>query len=232
MLLATLLSLSLYSTLTSALAAPLRLPPRPPPQYQLRDAIAPPQTPTIRSVSFSGNGCPSGGGGEPSVVVTDASFERFSFQMPSYEAFSREPQRRSVFCQVHLSAEGLAPGWQVALRDVWLRGHLAMDRGVTLGNYVTMFFSADAASTVTTYTTVVAQNGTRLDRDITLHSRIPTASLVWSPCRASGGSGILNVNDRVSFTTSANATSTAQGYFGKPDNGTVTEKLGWVWRRC
>lgn len=63
---------------------------------------------------------------------------------------------------------------------------------------------------------------------------IPRENIVWSKCTgANGVVGLLNVNFRAALTSSSPSTGkNAHGYFGGGRNSTVTEKWGWVWRRC
>lgn len=55
---------------------------------------------------------------------------------------------RTANCQAHVSLADGAPGWQVGLRDLWSRGHVELEPGVTLKQYVTVFYSQDAGNTV------------------------------------------------------------------------------------
>ena len=63
---------------------------------------------------------------------------------------------------------------------------------------------------------------------------IPDDSVVWSRCAGNdnGNIGLLNVNFRAALTAPGGGKKDAHGYFGGGRNSTVSEKWGWVWRRC
>ncbi|TRX98092.1 hypothetical protein FHL15_000737 [Xylaria flabelliformis] len=121
--------------------------PRIPPRLSASSTFTPP---SIISTSFSGNGCPQG--------TTDASvdlWEKPSFKLPSFKVKagpSSVVTERTVNCQAHVNFRGSATGWQFALKEHWSRGYLELDgAGVTLTQYLTVYFSQDAANTVSTY---------------------------------------------------------------------------------
>ena len=85
---------------------------------------------------------------------------------------------------------------------------------------------------VSTAQTVESAPDRPLKRDVELHAVIPDERVVWSRCAGPDGAfGLLNVNFRAALTASAGAAD-AHGYFGGGRNSTVTERWGWVWRRC
>ncbi|KAI1377021.1 hypothetical protein F4677DRAFT_417078 [Hypoxylon crocopeplum] len=194
---------------------------------RLPDASEAPFTPpTIQSVSFSGNGCPQNGGKK----WISGGWQHFAFTLPDFAASYGGSKPKSVNCQAHMNLAGGEPGWQVALKDTWTKGHLELDPDVKLTQFITTYYSQDAANTISTVQTVTTPSNSSIVQDITIHSSIPKESVVWSPCAGSSGVvGILNVNFRVAF-TSTNGASYA--YFGGGKNSSVSESWGWIWRRC
>ncbi|KAI1774851.1 hypothetical protein F4818DRAFT_53776 [Hypoxylon cercidicola] len=211
---------------------------------------APFSPPVIRSVSFSGNGCPQSGG----TKHVSGGWQHFAFTLPDFAASYGGSKPKSVNCQAHMNLEGGEPGWQVAVKEIWTKGHLELEPDVKLTQYITAYYSQDAANTVrqtsrwihvygmpmavanwaliqvSAVQTVTSPPDSTLSKDVTLHSTIPSESIVWSPCTGSNGNvGILNVNFRIAF-TSANADS--YGFYGGGRNSTVNERWGWTWRRC
>ncbi|KAI8963002.1 hypothetical protein F5Y11DRAFT_321073 [Daldinia sp. FL1419] len=187
---------------------------------------APFTPPTIQSVSFSGNGCPQDGGKKQ----VSGGWQHFTFTLPDFAATYGGSKPKSVNCQAHMSLAGGEPGWQVALKDVWTRGHVELEPDVKLTQYITTYYSQDAANTISTVQTVTSPSNSTLARDMTIHASIPKGSAVWSPCSGSKGNvGILNVNFRIAFTSHSSA---SYGYFGGGKNSTVSERWGWTWRRC
>ncbi|KAI2613825.1 uncharacterized protein GGS25DRAFT_516685 [Hypoxylon fragiforme] len=191
---------------------------------------APPSPPPrIISVSYSGSGCPSS---SPSVDRTGG-FEDTSLRLNAFEARAPgAPETASANCQAHLSIAGAAaPGWQVGVRDVYVRGHLVLDPGAAVDYYVTSFWSEDAGVTSTIRGTLENPNPTRLDQDITAHSTVADNAVAFSPCTTSGGDGgvgLLNVNFRVAL----QADGAKYAYFGKDPDTTASESWSYVWRRC
>ncbi|KAJ8121216.1 hypothetical protein O1611_g10158 [Lasiodiplodia mahajangana] len=188
-----------------------------------RDTFTPP---AIASTSFSGNGCPQGST-DPSTVGL---WENFSFNLPSFKVKtgpSSAVTDKSVNCQAHLNFGASPTGWQFALKDHWSNGHFEFDgAGVTLTQFVTVYFSQDAANTATTAQSIPTTDNAAVSKDLNLHTTIPEAALIWSPC---SGSGILNVNFRMAF---SGATRNVTAYYGPSKNSSVSEQWGWAWRRC
>ncbi|KAI0399470.1 hypothetical protein F4802DRAFT_35808 [Xylaria palmicola] len=189
---------------------------------EVRDTFTPP---AVLSASFSGNGCPQG--------TTEASpdlREQFSFNLPSFKVKtgpSSTPAERTVNCQAHLNFGGSTAGWQFALKEHWSKGHVEFDgTGVTLMQYLTVYFSQDAANSATTAQSIPSTDNTTVSKDLSLHTTIPEAALIWSPCN---GGGILNVNFRMAFT---GATRNVTAYYGGSKDSPVSEQWAWTWRQC
>jgi len=104
---------------------------------------SPPSLPQIREISFSGNGCPQGSQPRYSGNFNDLeiTYNNFAVRLPGNEA--------NRACQVHIQAYGGTPGWQFALRDVLVTGHAFLQSGTSLDWMSTVYFSQDAARTVT-----------------------------------------------------------------------------------
>lgn len=230
--------------------------PRVSPVLRIPDNVTPP---SVLSTSFSGSGCPQGTTGTP--TGSSHSWEHFSFDLPSFKAQtgpSSGVAERTVNCQAHVSFEGSPTGWQFALKEHWSRGHFETDgAGVTLTQYITTYFSQDAAATVSGFmsvssvtlsyampcgtisslvvadricqaTTVRSVHSANLtvSKSLNLHTRIPEASLIWSPCTSGS---LLNVNFRMAFT---GRTSNVTAFYGAGKSWPVSEQWGWAWRRC
>ncbi|KAI0852589.1 hypothetical protein F5Y00DRAFT_176138 [Daldinia vernicosa] len=214
-----------------AAAAPAAPAANPQPQLLLltrEDAPSPP--PRIVSVSYSGSGCPSA---SPAVDRTGG-FDDISLRLNSFEARTSTtsggaPADASVNCQAHLSIAGSAAGWQVGVKDVYVKGHLVLDPGAALDYYVTSFWSEDAGKTATIRGSLANSGTGRVSQDVTAHSTVPDDQVVYSPCTSSKGDvGLLNVNFRVAL----QADGAQYGYFGKDPDTTASESWSYVWRRC
>lgn len=112
-------------------------------QLVTREAPSPP--PRIASVSYSGSGCPSAS----PAVDRSGGFDDIALRLNSFEATTAGGVAdASVNCQAHLAIAGSAQGWQVGVKDVYVKGHLVLDPGAELDYYVTSFWSEDADKTV------------------------------------------------------------------------------------
>ncbi|OTB15647.1 hypothetical protein K445DRAFT_301091 [Daldinia sp. EC12] len=211
------------STLLPIFSAAALAAPTTPSQLSTRDAPSPP--PRIVSVSYSGSGCPSSA---PAVDRTGG-FDDISLRLNSFEARTTSVADSSVNCQAHLSIAGSAAGWQVGVKDVFVKGHLVLDPGASLDYYVTSFWSEDAEKTVTIRGSLGNTGSGRVSQDVTAHSTVPDNQVVYSPCTgAKGNVGLLNVNFRVAL----QADGAQYGYFGKDPDTTASESWSYVWRRC
>ncbi|KAI1268824.1 hypothetical protein F5Y18DRAFT_423054 [Xylariaceae sp. FL1019] len=197
----------------------------PSPQVQLQEAFNPP---TIISSSFSGNGCPQTA--QPKLI--SSTWSNFSFRLPAFEVSTDGGvQAKTQNCQAHLNLGGGTPGWAVALRDLWSTGHVTLEgEGVTLTEYLTVYFSQDAGSTATATQSITNTGNSTIPRNLNWHTIMPSEDLIWSPCIGEDGDvGIVNVNFRVALTSSD---ANAYGYYGAGVNSSVQERFGWVWRQC
>ncbi|CAJ2512350.1 Uu.00g053650.m01.CDS01 [Anthostomella pinea] len=175
--------------------------------------------PRVASISYSGNGCPSSA---PEVDKL-GSWSDLAFQMNAFDAQIPGGTTSSTNCEVHVQAIGCSAGWQVGVKDVYVKGHLVLDPGAELDYYVTSFWSEDAGADVTVSGSVPNTGMTRLDEDVTAHTSIPEDQVVWSQCSGTDGAlGLLNVNFRVALL----ADGDQYGYFGKDADTTATESYG------
>ncbi|KAI1207950.1 uncharacterized protein F4807DRAFT_432539 [Annulohypoxylon truncatum] len=202
--------------------------PTPAEQKQLTTRDAPSPPPRIVSVSYSGSGCPSA---SPAVDRTGG-FDDIALRLNSFEARTSTTsavEESAVNCQAHLSIAGAAEGWQVGVKDVFVRGHLVLDPGAGLDYYVTSFWSEDAGRTTTIKGTVANTGAAQLNQDVEARSTVPDGQVVYSPCTGTQGDvGLLNVNFRVAL----QAAGAQYGYFGKDPDTTASESWSYVWRRC
>jgi hypothetical protein len=101
---------------------------------------APPDSPRITRIVFSGSGCPNDSGSVKSDTVTLGDTAGVSF--------SELKGTDTDNCAVHIQSSGGTPGWQVAVSqityegDVNLRGHSELD------TFTQIFWSDNAANTV------------------------------------------------------------------------------------
>ncbi len=179
----------------------------------------------IISVGFSGNGCPQGSVStsiSPDRTVVTFGFDKFQTYIgPTYSATEKTKN-----CQLHLNLK-YPGGFQFAVVDSTYHGFAQLDPGVTGTFYSTYYFSQDASATATTQTSI-AGGGVWADGQVyTKNDKIPTASVIYAPC---GASGILNVNNRIALTSSV---KTATGQV-TDDDATVafTHQLHLSWRTC
>ncbi|KAJ9164837.1 hypothetical protein NKR19_g1080 [Coniochaeta hoffmannii] len=178
----------------------------------LAAADGPASQPTITSVQYSGNGCPddakrTGGFSDPTFT-----YNRFAASLPG--------QNQTVNCEVHVQAAGASSGWQVALSNVNVNGHLVLDEGTSLDYYTTVFYSENAGTTTTAKRTISNTGPGKLDYPVTLHQTIKSPA--WSKCTGGDGSpGILNVNSRSALR------GDGHGYFE-----VFNQNWDFVWRRC
>ncbi len=114
-------------------------------ELALPDSLGVPfSPPTVSSVSFSGNGCPQNGGKK----TVSGGWRHFSFTLPDFAASYGGIKPTSVNCEAHMRLVEGEPGWRVALKDVWIKGHLALDPATKLSQTITTYYSDNAANTV------------------------------------------------------------------------------------
>ena len=196
------------------------------------DVAAPANAPKVTSVTYSGSGCANNAKFSGTFNDPTLTFSTFAASLPG---------NQTVNCQVHIQASGTSPGWQVAVNRNVVKGHLVLAPGTSLTHYTTIYYSQDAARTVSwrlskrhpgiELLTASAQDSftgtiTNSDSDtfndaITLVGKAD-ADRVWSPCTGDTGyTGILNINFRGALSGDGKA------YFEAN-----TEEWDLVWRKC
>ncbi|KAF2646297.1 hypothetical protein P280DRAFT_386932 [Massarina eburnea CBS 473.64] len=180
---------------------------------------------TIIDSAYSGNGCPQGSVStttSPDRTVITYGFDQFQ----TYIGPGSKQSDHSKQCQLHLNLK-YPGGFQYAVVEATYHGWARLDQGVT-GTFLTSyFFSQDAAKTSTTRMTA-SGGGSLVDGQVyTKQDKIETTAVVWSPC---GTTGILNVNNRISLTSS---NSSAYGELSN-DDATVafTQQVHVAWQAC
>ncbi|KAK0624870.1 hypothetical protein B0T17DRAFT_531332 [Bombardia bombarda] len=175
-------------------------------------ALVAAQQPRIASISYSGNGCPrdpkfSGDLNDPTLT-----FNNFAASYPG--------TNQTLNCEAHIQTTG-GSGWQLALKDNYVKSHVVLSPGTCLDFYTTVFYSASAAKTATAKGRLSNKAGaSTIDQTVTLHN---TVSPVWSPCSDSSGSiGILNINFRGALTGDG-----SKAYFEA-----LSENLDFEWKQC
>ncbi|KAK3989886.1 hypothetical protein QBC44DRAFT_350181 [Cladorrhinum sp. PSN332] len=167
----------------------------------------------IGTIQYSGNGCirdPKLSGG-----LTDPTFTYSNF------AATLPGKNQTLNCQVHLEVTGAGSGWQVALGQNSVRGHVVLTPGTRLDYFTTVFFSEAAAKTSTVRGHIKNAEGGTIDQSVTLVNSLGGGK-VWSQCTGSSGStGLLNVNFRGALSGSGKA------YFEA-----LSENWDLEWRRC
>ncbi|KAI0161965.1 hypothetical protein GGR57DRAFT_307682 [Xylariaceae sp. FL1272] len=179
----------------------------------------------IVSVSASGNGCPQG------TVTTDLSPDRslVTFGFDAFQTYigpGTSIADRTKNCQLHLNLK-YPGGFQYSVVESTYHGYAQLEKGVTGTFYSTYYFSQDAAATTTTETSITGGDVWEFGDVYTKQDQVPTASVIWSPC---GASGILNVNNRIALTSS---NSSASGQISD-DDATVafTQQINVAWQAC
>ena len=193
-------------------------------QPDLNDTLDPTKIQII-GVAWSGNGCPQG------TVSTSVSADRtvVTFGFDAFQTYigpGLPVTERSKNCQLHLTL-AYPGGFQFAVVESTYHGYAILEKGVTGTFYSTYYFSEDAASTTTTRTTISGGGVWEQGQVYTKQDQIPTASVIWSPC---GATGNLNINNRIGLTT------TNSSAFGSitDDDATVafTQQMNLQWRPC
>jgi hypothetical protein len=180
---------------------------------------------TILDSAYSGNGCPQGSvstSTSPDKTIITYGFDQFQ----TYIGPGIVASEHSKNCQLHLSLK-YPGGFQYSVVAATYHGFARLDKGVT-GTFLTSyFFSQDASKTSTTRMTATGGGGLELGQVYTKQDTIETTATIWSPC---GTTGLLNMNNRLSLTTT---NTSASGELSN-DDATVafTQQLHVAWRAC
>lgn len=103
---------------------------------------------------------------------------------------------RSKNCQLHLNLQYPA-GFSFAVVDSVYHGFALLDPGVTGNFFSTYYFSADAAKTSTTQTSIRGGGPWAAGQVYTKQDIVPAGDVVRSPC--GGSQATLNVNNRIAL---------------------------------
>jgi hypothetical protein len=179
---------------------------------------------TIGSSTYSGNGCPQGS--VSTILSDDRTVVTFGFD--SFQAFigpKSAQADKSKNCAIHINLN-YPPGFQMSVMQATYHGYVRLDDGVSAQLYTSYFFSQAADKSATSRATLRGAEY-KAGKVYEKKDQIENASVVWSPC---GASGILNVNNRIALTSSRNE---AEGEVST-DDATIkfTQKIAVVWRRC
>ncbi|KAI0874016.1 hypothetical protein GGS24DRAFT_362196 [Hypoxylon argillaceum] len=184
-----------------------------------------PTTIQITSVSASGNGCPQG------TVSTELSPDRqvVTFGFDAFQTYigpGTSVADRTKNCQLHLNLK-YPGGFQFAVVESTYHGYAQLEKGVTGTFYSTYYFSQSPADTTTTQTSISGGGLWEFGDVYTKQDLVPTASVIWSPC---GATGILNVNNRIALV----ATNTSAYGTISDDDATValTQQIHVAWQAC
>jgi len=180
---------------------------------------------SIKSVSFSGNGCPQGS--VSTSISTDKTVVTFGFDsFQTYIGPGTAVADRTKNCQLHLNL-AYPGGFNFAVVDSTYHGYAQLDSGVTGSFLSTYYFSQDAAATTTTKTTITGGGVWAQGQVYTKTDTVPTASVIYAPC---GDNGILNVNNRIALS----ATSTTASGSISDDDATIsfTQQIHLSWMAC
>ncbi|KAH7065869.1 hypothetical protein BKA63DRAFT_454741 [Paraphoma chrysanthemicola] len=171
---------------------------------------APPESPRITKLVFSGSGCPNDSGSVKADTPTLGDSAGISFtQLKGTDTDN---------CAVHIQSTGGTPGWQAAIREITYEGDVNLKGNSGLDTYTQVFWSENAGNTGT-LTGGLTCAGPEIKDYVTVRSS--TADLKWSKCTGdSGNPGILNVNFR----------PVIQGDYGSYDFKHASWKLEW--RKC
>jgi hypothetical protein len=179
----------------------------------------------IISATWSGNGCPQNSVStsiSPDRTVITFGFDKFQTYIGPGVSIAEKTKN----CALHLNLK-YPGGFQFAVVDSTYHGFAQLDKGVTGTFYSTYFFSQDAAATTTTQTSIQGGGIWAEGQVYTKADSVPTGSLIFSPC---GATGILNINNRIALTSSD---SKASGQI-TDDDATVafTQQLNLQWQKC
>ncbi|KAF1847303.1 uncharacterized protein K460DRAFT_352458 [Cucurbitaria berberidis CBS 394.84] len=171
---------------------------------------APPSSPRITSLVFSGSGCPNNSGSVKSDTAYLGDNAAVSFNQLRGESTDN--------CAVHIQSTGGSQGWQVAVKEITYEGNVVLKGASELDTFTQVFWSENAGNTGV-LTGGLTCSGPEIRDYVTVRSS--TADLKWSKCTsADGNPGILNVNFR----------PVIQGEYGYYDFKHASWKLEW--RRC
>jgi hypothetical protein len=101
---------------------------------------APPVSPQITKLVFSGSGCPNDSGSVKSDTATLGDSAGVSFtQLKGTDTDN---------CAVHIQSAGGTPGWQAAVKEITYEGDVNLKGNSELDTFTQVFWSENAGNTV------------------------------------------------------------------------------------
>jgi len=101
---------------------------------------APPESPRITKIVFSGSGCPNDSGSVKADTATLGDGAGVSFSQLKGDDTDN--------CAVHIQSTGGSPGWQVAVREITYEGDVNLRGNSELDTFTQVFWSENAGNTV------------------------------------------------------------------------------------
>jgi hypothetical protein len=101
---------------------------------------APPTSPTITRLVFSGTGCPNDSNSVRSDTATLGDAAGVSFTQLKGDSTDN--------CAVHIQSAGASAGWQVAVREIDYIGDVNLRGNSELDTFTQVFWSENAGNTV------------------------------------------------------------------------------------
>jgi hypothetical protein len=101
---------------------------------------APPESPRITKIVFSGSGCPNDSGSVRSDTATLGDYAGVSFTQLKGDSTDN--------CAVHIESTGGSEGWQAAIREITYEGDVNLRGTSELDTFTQVFWSENAGNTV------------------------------------------------------------------------------------
>jgi hypothetical protein len=101
---------------------------------------APPESPQITKIVFSGSGCPNDSGSVRSDTATLGDYAGVSFTQLKGDSTDN--------CAVHIQSTGGSEGWQAAIREITYEGDVNLRGNSELDTFTQVFWSENAGNTV------------------------------------------------------------------------------------
>jgi hypothetical protein len=101
---------------------------------------APPISPKITRLVFSGSGCPNDS--------NSVRFDTATLGDTAGVSFTQLKGTSTDNCAVHIQSIGASPGWQVAVREITYEGDVVLRGKSGLDTFTQVFWSENAGNTV------------------------------------------------------------------------------------
>lgn len=134
---------------------------------------------------------------------------------------------RTKNCQLHVTLE-YPEGFSFAVVDSVYHGFALLERGVKGDFFSTYYFSEDAGATCTTRTSIEGGGLWAQGQVYTQRDAVPATDVIRTKC--GGRSSTLNINNRVSLTSTD---SKASGMISNDDQTlALTQQVNIAWFKC